>query len=86
MNNKNKDTSRQAIRTVLAPSMYSTMLVLPNAACICSSCVKRCLKKLASDLRSGYYNGSTPFTVLDMSMVNDGVYCDECGDLINDYE
>lgn len=86
MDNKNKDTSRQAIRTVLAPSMYSTMLVLPNASCICSSCVKRCLKELVSDIRSGYYDGRTPFTVLDMSMVDEGVHCDECGDLINDYE
>ena len=85
--NKNRENSRKAIRTVLAPSMYSKMLVLPNSACVCCNCVKRCLKELACDIRSGYYDDAySPFAVLDMSMVDGGVHCDKCGDLINDYE
>lgn len=79
--------NRNAIGVVLAPSMYSKMLVLPNSSCLCVDCVRKNLRTLVHDLRHGYYDGChDTFRVLYMEMVEDGVHCDECSNLISDYE
>jgi hypothetical protein len=86
MNHK-RETAWKAIKTVLSPSMYSKMLVTPNAACVCSNCVRRLLNDYAYAIKFGWYDDAKePLTVLDMSMVDGGVHCDKCSSLINDHE
>ena len=78
-----KDQSRNNIRSILSPKMYGKMLIIENREVICSSCTEHRVKILISDLRSGY---ATQYGVLNLIDLEDGAYCDDCGNFCFEYD
>jgi hypothetical protein len=78
-----KDASRNNIRLVLSPKMYGHMLVIRDNEILCPSCTEYRVKTLIKDLRSGY---ATQYGVLNLIDLDDGAYCDDCGNFCFDYE
>lgn len=78
-----KDNNRNAIRTVLKPSIYSMMLVTSHGTCICSECVKDNVFELIEDLRSGY---TKEYKALCLAETDQSLYCEYCEQWFNDYD
>jgi len=79
-----RDESRDAIRTVIAPSMYEKMLLVSDGSeVLCSCCTKKGVKVLIRELRDGF---ESSYRVVDMINIEDGLYCDNCGEHRSEYE
>lgn len=77
-----RDTNRDSIRIVLAPSMYPYMLVRSDNSCLCSDCTKKMRRSLISDLRLGY---ETTLKYLCLADTDSLVYCDRCSEGFSAY-
>jgi len=78
-----KDTSRDAIRQVLKPSMYPLMLTTNTGICLCSDCVANHAHSLIQDLRNGYYES---YGVLSLCETDSWFYCEHCEQRFSSYE
>ena len=70
-----RDTSRQAIRTVLQPSMYEVMLRTGHGTCLCRDCVADNVHELIKDLRTGH---TQSYSVLSLADTDGWYYCEYC--------
>jgi len=73
-----RDDNRNAIRQVLAPAMYPSLLITSDG-CYCSNCTRNLLYTLLTDLRSGY---ATRYTVFNTCNTDQPIQCDRCGESI----
>lgn len=77
------DESRNAIREVLAPSMYQRMLRTNDGRAYCYECTRALVKGLLFDLRQSH---TESYHVIRMEDMDGSIACESCGDLFSEYE
>lgn len=78
-----KDKNRNAIRQVLKPSMYYTMLISDTGCAICKTCTQDNVHELIRDLRTGFF---TDLSTLCLAETDGRVMCEYCEQEFGEYD
>lgn len=77
-----KDNNRNAIRQVLKPSMYQSMLITDSGCALCATCVRDNIHELISDLRNGILGN---VSTLCLAETEGRVMCEYCEQEFTEY-
>lgn len=78
-----RDKNRDAIRLVLQPSMYKSMLVLSDNTCLCPNCTRKKVRVILSNLKTGY---EFRLGAVCLAEVDGTLYCEVCEQPFSEYE
>ena len=81
--NKLSPNTKQAIRSVISPSMYTLMLATSCGETFCSECVKKHLRTFIQDIKDGQFRS---YRAICLAETDATYYCEHCGEEFNEYE